>query len=138
MSSRQAPARAGQRLLRRHRLRQSSDFVRCYRRGRRHHGSLITLHVVRNDCGHPRFGITASRKVGRAVVRFRLKRRLREIYRRWEERERLPAVDLVAHLHPAAAHASFAELREETEGLLRRLTRKGPNSSESRTSRPGS
>jgi RNase P protein component len=51
-------------------------------------------------------------------VRQRLRRRVREVYRRWEGRGRLPAADLVVHLKPAAAAAGFGELREELERLL--------------------
>jgi ribonuclease P protein component len=71
--------------------------------------------------GHPRLGITASRKVGTAVVRQRLKRWVREVYRRGQERRDLPAVDLVVHLQPAAAQADFASFRQELTRLLRGL-----------------
>ncbi|MDX1502830.1 MAG: ribonuclease P protein component [Thermoanaerobaculia bacterium] len=105
------------------RLRRRADFLRCYRRGSRHHGPLAILYATPNQLAHPRLGITASRKVGGAVVRVRLKRRIREIYRRWSERRRLPPVDLVVHLKPAAAEASFDQLRRELERLLRRTLR---------------
>lgn len=103
-------------------LRRRADYLRCYRTGRRVHGALATLHLVPNQLGHPRIGITASRKVGRAVVRQRLKRRVREIYRRWSQRSELPPVDVVVHLKPAAAEASFPALRRE---LVRQLGRLG-------------
>lgn len=111
----------GERLAPEHRLRHRVDFLRCYRRGRRLHGSLATLHFVPNQHEHPRMGITASRKVGRAVVRQRLKRRVREVYRRWSHRGQLPPLDMVVHLKPAAATATFAELEGELQRLLRRL-----------------
>jgi ribonuclease P protein component len=119
------PAGTAERLPREHTLRRSADYLRCYRRGRRLRGSALRLHVAGNELGHPRLGITASRKVGKAVVRNRLKRRVREVYRRWPERGELPAVDLVVHLEPAAAGSSFGELSGELEGLLGRVVRMG-------------
>jgi ribonuclease P protein component len=104
--------------MRSERLRRRADYLRCYREGRRLHGALATLHAAPNREGHARLGVTASRKVGGATVRQRLRRRVREVYRRWEERGRLPAADLVVHLKPAAAAAGFGELKEELERLL--------------------
>lgn len=87
-------------------------------------GSLARLHYARNSLGHARLGITASRKVGNAVVRNRLKRRVREIYRRWPDRGRMPAVDVVVHLLPAARPSDFPTFRAEFVGLLERLIRR--------------
>ena len=106
------------------RLRRGSDYLKCYRKGRRKHGTFSVLYSAPNELVHPRLGITVSRKVGRAVTRFRLKRRIREIYRRWSERSRLPAFDLVVHVKPAAAQASFEQLQRELRGQLSNLLRK--------------
>jgi ribonuclease P protein component len=111
-----APGSEG--LARGEKVRRRAEFLRCYREGRRRGGRLATLFFVPNALSHPRLGITASRKVGGAVVRQRLKRRVREIYRRWQQRSRLPALDLVFNLKPAAAQADFAELRRELERQL--------------------
>lgn len=111
----------GESLSRAERLRRGSDYLKCYRKGRRKHGSFSVLYSAPNDLAHPRLGITVSRKVGRAVTRFRLKRRIREIYRRWSERSRLPAFDLVVHVKPPAAQASFAQFERELRGQLKSL-----------------
>lgn len=105
------------------RLRRRSDYQRCYRNGRRRHGKFATLFVAPSSHGSPRLGITATRKVGPAVVRNRLKRRVREIYRRWNRRFDLPAVDLVVHLKPVAAEAGFGELEKDLWSLWQPLIR---------------
>lgn len=112
------PAAPGEGLAPDQRLRRRADYLRCYRQGRRRHGALAVLHVAPNDLGWPRLGITASRKVGKAVVRQRLKRRVREVFRRWERRSSLPASDLVVHLKPEAAKADFTRLKGELERLF--------------------
>ncbi len=66
-------------------------------------------------------GMTVSKKVGGAVLRVRLKRRIREIFRRWSERSRLPAFDLVVHVKPQMATASFEQIQSELRRLLRKL-----------------
>jgi ribonuclease P protein component len=100
------------------RLRRRADYLRCYRIGRRRHGSFAILYFAPNQLGHPRIGITASRKVGKAVVRHRLKRRIKETYRRWKRRGTLPAMDLVVHLKPEAGTAEFSAFRAELLRLL--------------------
>jgi ribonuclease P protein component len=107
-----------ERLLPQERLRRRADYLRCYRTGRRRHGALAILYFVPNQLGHPRVGITASRKVGPAVVRQRLKRRIREIYRRWHERGQLPPLDLIVHLKPGAGSSDFSAFQAELLRLL--------------------
>lgn len=70
-----------------------------------------------------RLGITASRKVGSSVVRQKVKRRIREIFRRWPGRNALEKIDVVVHLKPEAGRAPFLPLREDLERLLGTLPR---------------
>jgi len=128
----EAASAAGERLPRAHTLRRSADYLRCYRRGRRLGGPLARLHYAHNDLDHPRLGITASRKVGNAVVRNRLKRRVRETFRRWPGGQTLPPVDVVVHLLPPAKDASFAALRGELIRSLERLARREAGRGEGR------
>jgi len=124
MSERSARPARSEALSPAERLRHRREFLSCYRQGRRRHGALLTLYVFPNALSHPRLGITASRKVGGAVVRQRLKRRIKEVYRRWSGRRGLPAMDLVVHVKPAARTSDFPTLRRELERLLRGLTRR--------------
>jgi ribonuclease P protein component len=70
--------------------------------------------------GRGRMGVTVSRKVGGAVVRNRVKRWLRECYRR--RRTDFPTeVDVVVVARPAAAAAGQANICRELTTLVRRL-----------------
>jgi ribonuclease P protein component len=104
------------------RMHERRAFVRCYRRGFRVHGPLVTLHVHAHHLANPpRLGITASRKVGKAVVRQRCKRRVREIFRRWQDRSSLGPLDIVVHVKPSARDASFSFLESSLERQLRKV-----------------
>lgn len=113
--------RANQRLRRAQRLRSSRDIGRAQRRGRRVGGQFVTLTCVRQagESAPARVGVVAGKRVGGAVVRNRVKRRLREALRR-----ELPRVaagwDLVCGARPPAAEVSYAELADELRALLER------------------
>jgi ribonuclease P protein component len=115
------------RFRRRDRLLRRREFQRCYREGRREHGVAAVLHAAPSADGaaaSPRLGITASRKVGSAVVRNRIRRWVREAFRRSPGRERLAGLDLVVHLKPEAAHLTHRQVSEDVERLLRRIERR--------------
>jgi ribonuclease P protein component len=121
-----------ERLLRRHRLRERREFLRCYRAGRRRTRPLLMLYSLPNQLDHARLGITASRKVGPAVVRNRAKRRVRDIFRTYAERPALAGLDLVVHLQPPAGGAEFGALRDQLLELLAGLTAERARTAEKR------
>ena len=100
------------------RLRKRADFLRLERTGRRRAGTRFVVLTQAREDGVSRIGITASRRVGGAVVRNRVKRLVREFFRR--HRYRIdPAQDVVVIARPTAATATYAEVRRELGKALR-------------------
>ena len=106
------------------RVRRSVDYRRISRTGTRH-GSrefVILLAPLRRFGEEPpassrRLGLTVSRKVGNAVARTRVKRRVREWFR--AERATLPEdVDMVVIARPGAAALDTAGLRASLRRAL--------------------
>ncbi|MBQ3000453.1 MAG: ribonuclease P protein component [Oscillospiraceae bacterium] len=71
---------------------------------------FLALYARKNRTGQNRVGITVSKKLGGAVVRNRVRRRLREIYRLSEDLF-IPGYDIVVVARSYAVEASFEELR---------------------------
>ena len=71
-----------------------------------------------NGLDRPRVGFATGRKLGGAVVRNRVRRRLREIMRSLESRLE-PGWDILIVVRPAGAAAASAELRAAVERVLR-------------------
>lgn len=102
-----------------HRLRAAKDFERARQQGRSWGSALLVLHAVHRPEETTRCGFSISRRVGGAVVRNRVRRRLREIVRR--RIGVLPAGWLlVITARPPAAEAPTAELTLAVDGLLQR------------------
>ena len=69
-------------------LKGNASFRRLYHRGTSMANRLLVVYCCRNRTQKNRVGLTVSAKLGHAVVRNRLRRRLREIYRLHESRFR--------------------------------------------------
>jgi ribonuclease P protein component len=116
------------RLRPRQRLRTRAEFDRAFRRGVRLAGPLFVLIAVPNGTGVDRLGLAVSRRVGGSVVRNRVRRMLRESFRRKQD-----AVsgghDLVIVAQGEMAGRTQSEvdiaLRERLERLRRTARRTG-------------
>jgi ribonuclease P protein component len=123
------PADAGDfRFPRSLRLTQAREFDAVFKRRLRRDAGPFTVYAAPNDLGRPRLGMAVSRKVGNAVRRHAIKRRLREAFR--IHRRRLPgACDyvLVVKPHEPLKPAEYARLLiDAADRLDRRLNRVDP------------
>src|SRR6185436_570569 len=93
------------------RLAKRREFVRVYETGQKVFSRYTVIFFAGNDLPHSRIGITATKKLGKANVRNRLKRWTRETYRRQRESLGIDArsLDLVVNVKPNAAAASFQD-----------------------------
>ncbi|MDO4594410.1 MAG: ribonuclease P protein component [Tissierellia bacterium] len=63
------------------RLRDNKDFKRVYKKAKAYYNRDFTVLIRENNLNHPRFGFSVGKKIGKAVKRNKLKRRLKEIVR---------------------------------------------------------
>jgi ribonuclease P protein component len=107
------------------RMRRSTEFTQAVRQGIRSGRRLVTGHLLVQDGPdeHPRVGFVVSRAVGGAVVRNKVRRRLRHLARGYLDS--LPAGSLlVVRANPPAAVARQADLAADLDLVVRTLLRR--------------
>lgn len=108
-------------------LKENYEFRRVYSKGRSGVSPLLVVYARPNRGGRNRLGVTVSTKLGKAVVRNRVRRRLREIFR-LAQPELAQGYDVVLVARTRAVTASYRELEQtfrrscEKLGLLEKKT----------------
>lgn len=97
------------------RLSRWAELEQVQRTGRRQRLLYLDVWCTDNQAGHPRLGLIVPKFQFTGVARNRLRRRLREIWRR-ELSPELPAWDVLIRARREAYEAGFAELRRELHG----------------------
>ena len=99
------------------RLRKTADFAAVWSEGRSKVDRLFVVRVRPNGLGVTRFGFSVSKRIGNAVVRNRVKRRLREV-------TRVTAVeagfDIVIVARNGSSGVEFGRIERSVRNLLRR------------------
>jgi ribonuclease P protein component len=106
-------------MQRRLRLRRGRDFQRLRREGKTWAHPYFVLSVAPNQLPHNRYGIITTRKLGNAVARNRVRRRVREVFRYWHPQLQ-PGHDVVLIMRSGAKDCPYSSLLDAAQSLLRR------------------
>ncbi|MCD8353982.1 MAG: ribonuclease P protein component [Clostridiales bacterium] len=106
-------------------IKSNRDFQRLYRRGRSAAGPTLALYWQRNRKGESRVGITTGTKLGHAVVRNRVRRQIREIYRLHKD-ELIPGRDIVIVARVRAVSAGYHAMERDFLRLTKKLGLRKP------------
>lgn len=101
-------------------LNNNKDFISLYNRGKNAVTPFLAMYCRKNGLRFNRLGITVSSKIGKAVVRNRVRRRIKEAYRLNEDKFKTP-YDIVIVSRVRAANAVFSEIEESVLRLGRTL-----------------
>jgi ribonuclease P protein component len=103
------------------RLRHRHEFLRAQAQGKRLHTRHFGVVLAPMAEGHPRLGLVVTKRLGKAVQRNRVKRVLREFFRRHQTG--LPAFDLVIMAKKGAPALEYHQVEAELGRLLLSRTR---------------
>jgi len=101
-------------------IRQNFEFRRLYYRGKCGAGPLVAIYCLKNRLGHNRLGITVGGKLGNAVTRNRVRRRISESYRLMES-ELNQGFDIVIVARSKAVTAEYRQINAEIRSKMKKL-----------------
>ena len=101
-------------------VKENYVFRRIYRKGQSSVQSALVGYCQKNRQGKTRLGVTVSTKLGKAVVRNRVRRRIREIFRLSQGKMK-QGYDCIVVARTRAAHADYWELKRAFEKTCKKL-----------------
>ena len=101
-------------------VKENYEFRRIYRKGKSAVSPQLVIYCQRNRRGHSRLGVSVSTKLRCAVVRNRVRRRIREIYR-LNKAKMLPGYDLIVVARVRAVETDYQKLDRTYLRLLEQL-----------------
>jgi len=101
-------------------LKQNHEFRRLYSKGKSAVSPYFAIYCRKTSRPYSRLGITTGVKLGKAVKRNFVRRRIRELYRTNEEKF-LPGYDIVVVARTRAIFGRYADLERSFLQLMRRL-----------------
>ena len=102
-------------------LKKNHEFRRLYNKGKSAVSQLVVVYSRRNGKPENRLGITVSTKIGNAVQRNRVRRRLKEIYR-LNEGKLATGYDIVIVARVRSRYAGYHELESSVVALMKKLS----------------
>ena len=101
-------------------LKKNYEFRRLYKKGKSAVTPYLVLYVRQTGRDTNRIGVTVSNKIGKAVVRNKIRRRLREVYR-LHTPELKQGYDIILVARVRTAHAPWPEIQKQFLKLCRKL-----------------
>ena len=102
-------------------IKRNNDFRSIYKRGKSSVSPVLAVYARKNKLNSNRLGITVSTKVGCAVVRNRVRRRIREAYRR-NEGCFITGRDIVVVARVRAASSTYHEIEKNLLSIAEALS----------------
>ncbi|MBN8828487.1 MAG: ribonuclease P protein component [Sphingobacteriia bacterium] len=99
-------------------LNKTQDFLRLKKHGFKISSNFFLVCIADNNLLHPRLGIIATRKLGGAVVRNLLKRRIRSFAYETFKKDRFQSIDVLVIARRDLAKENYADIVSEFENAI--------------------
>lgn len=103
-------------------LKKNKEFKKVYENGKSYATRNLVIYVLNYEKGDKnRFGLSVSKKIGNAVVRNKLKRRLREIIREFEVEKEFIGYDIIFIARKPVVRLDYFQLKNDVKRLYKKI-----------------
>ncbi|WP_195940992.1 ribonuclease P protein component [Romboutsia sp. 1001713B170131_170501_G6] len=101
-------------------LKKDSDFRKVYKHGKSFATKYLVMYVLDNKSDDTKLGISVSKKVGKAIVRNKIRRRIRESYRLNVDENVKSGYDIVFIARIASNQAEYKDIEKSVKYLVKK------------------
>lgn len=99
-------------------IKKTSEFSKVYKHGKSYADRHLVMYVYPNKLGYSRLGLSISKKVGKSVVRNRIRRLIKEVFRLNYKSENHNDIVIIARVR--ASEAGYMEIKKSFRYLLKK------------------
>ena len=102
-----------------HKLKKNYEFKKVYNEGKYYVEKYVVMYIILNDSEFNRVGFSVSKKVGKSVVRNRIKRQMKESYRKYADSTKV-GFDMVFTARVGSGSADYRMIENNINSVLKR------------------
>jgi ribonuclease P protein component len=103
-----------------HGLKKDSDFRKVYKHGKSFANRHLVMYILNNKSENSRIGISVSKKVGKAIIRNKVRRRIKEAYRLNIDEKIKNGYDIVFIARVAIKDDDYSDIEKSMKHLIRK------------------
>ena len=101
-------------------LKKDSDFRKVYKHGKSFANRHLVMYILDNKSDSTRVGISVSKKVGKAIIRNKIRRRIKEAYRLNVDENIKSGYDIVFIARVASNEAEYKDIQKSVNNLIKK------------------
>ena len=101
-------------------LKKDSDFRKVYKHGKSFANRYLVMYILKNKSENSRIGISVSKKVGKAIIRNKVRRRIKESYRLNIDENVKYGYDIVFIARVAIKDAEYKDVEKSMKHLVKK------------------
>jgi ribonuclease P protein component len=102
-----------------HKLKKNYEFKKVYNEEKYYVEKYVVMYIVLNNSNFNRVGFSVSKKVGKSVVRNKVKRQMKEAYRKFADNTKL-GFDIVFTARAGSGSADYKMIENNIKSVLKR------------------